>query len=498
MGDGTPLWLFGDQLGRHFHATPENRGRDVLLIESEAALARRPFHRQKLHLVLSAMRHLAGELGDRVTLVRARTYREGLTRFGRPVVVHEPGSHAAERLVADLIEEGLVEAELPTPGFIRSRRDFAAWADGRGRLVMEDFYRDQRRRFAVLMEPDGDPVGGTWNLDRANREPPPRRAALGVPRAYRPREDDVDRGVRDDLDRLLRARRIGPVGVDGPRLFAATHDEAGRALRRFLTTRLASFGPHQDAMLAGDWAMSHALLSAPLNLGLLDPLAVVRAAEARLRDGEAPLNSVEGFVRQILGWREWIWHLYWYLGPSYLDRNALDARTPLPDWWRRLDPSQVSARCLRTALAGVRDRAYAHHIQRLMVLGNFALQRGFAPGALTEWFATAFVDGHPWVMPANVIGMSQYADGGVAATKPYAAGGAYINAMSDYCRDCRYDPRVRLGPDACPFTAGYWAWLDRNATRLAGNRRMSRPLSGLRRLADREAVVEQERHRERY
>ena len=498
MGGATPLWLFGDQLGRHFHATPEHRGREVLLIESEAALARRPFHRQKLHLVLSAMRHLAEELGDRATLVRAGTYREGLARFGRPVLVHEPGSHAAERLVADLVEEGVVERELPTPGFIRPRRDFAAWAGGRGRLVMEDFYRDQRRRFGVLVEPDGEPVGGRWNLDRDNREPPPRRDTLGVPPAYRPREDDVDRQVRAYLDSLVGEGRIGPVGADGPRVFAATHEEARRALRRFLTTRLATFGPHQDAMLAGDWTMSHALLSASLNLGLLDPLTMVREAEERLRRGEAPLNSVEGFVRQILGWREWIWHLYWHLGPSYLDRNALAAHTPLPGWWRRLDPAPVEARCLRVALAGVRDRGYAHHIQRLMVLGNFALQRGFDPRELTEWFATAFVDGHPWVMAANVIGMSQYADGGVVATKPYAAGGAYINTMSDYCPDCRYDPRRRLGPDACPFTAGYWAWLDRNASRLAGNRRMARPLSGLRRRSDRAAVAEQERRRKRY
>jgi deoxyribodipyrimidine photolyase-related protein len=498
MGDTTPIWLFGDQLGAHFHAGPAHRDREVLLIESEAALGRRRHHRQKLHLVLSAMRHLAEELGDRATVIRARTYREGLARFGRTVVVHEPGSHAAAWLLEDLTRDGLVASVLPTPGFILARQDFAAWADGRERLLMEDFYRDQRRRFGVLLEPGDDPLSGRWNLDHDNRERPPKQATLGVPRPYRPHEDAIDREVRRDLDRLRDDRRIDPVGDDGPRTFAVTRAEAHRALRRFLTTRLPTFGPYQDAMLSRDWAMSHALLSAPLNLGLLDPLYVVHQAERCLRDGRAPLNSVEGFIRQILGWREWIWHLYWYMGPSYLDRNALHATAALPAWWEGLDADEVTARCLHDALAGVRDRGWVHHIQRLMILGNHALQRGYAPRALTEWFATAFVDGHPWVMPANVIGMSQYADGGVVATKPYAAGGAYISAMSDYCPDCRYDPTTRLGPDACPFTAGYWAWMDRNAALLKGNRRMARPLGGLRRLSDRAAVVEQERHRDRY
>ncbi|MDN3359305.1 cryptochrome/photolyase family protein [Actinomadura sp. DC4] len=494
MGETTPLWLFGDQLGRHFHATPEHRSREVLLIESSAALGRWPYHRQKLHLVLSGMRHLAAELGARATIIRAGTYREGLARFGRPVVVHAPGSYAAARLVDELTREGRVTSVLPTPGFILPREEFAEWAEGRKRLLMEDFYRDQRRRFGILMEGDGAPAGGTWNLDHDNRERPPRTATLGVPPPYRPREDAIDHDVRAELDRLERDGRIGTVGADGPRIFPVTHDEAQRALRRFLTARLATFGAHEDAMLARDWAMSHALLSLPLNLGLLDPLDVVRRAERC----DAPLNSVEGFVRQILGWREWIWHLYWNLGPGYLDRDALRAHADLPEWWRRLDASEVTARCLHEVLTGVRDRGYAHHIQRLMILGNHALQRGYAPRALSDWFATAFVDGFPWVMPANVIGMSQYADGGIVATKPYASGGAYINAMSDYCGGCRYDPAIRLGPGACPFTAGYWSWLDRNAARLDGNRRMFRPLSGLRRLGDRAAVVAQEKRREHF
>jgi deoxyribodipyrimidine photolyase-related protein len=203
-------------------------------------------------------------------------------------------------------------------------------------------------------------------------------------------------------------------------------------------------------------------------------------------------------VRQVLGWREWIWHMYWHLGPDYLHRNALRATGRQPDWWLDPDPDQVTARCLSTALADVRDRGFAHHIQRLMVLGNHALQRGYAPAALTEWFATRFVDGYPWVMPANVIGMSQYADGGVVATKPYAAGGAYIKRMSDYCRSCEFDPGTRVGERACPFTAGYWAFLERAEPRLRANHRMAQPLRGLRRLADLDEVVAQEKARSEF
>lgn len=207
---------------------------------------------------------------------------------------------------------------------------------------------------------------------------------------------------------------------------------------------------------------------------------------------------MEGFIRQILGWREYMWQLYWHFGLEYLDSNRLDAHTALPDWWADPDPDAVSAECLRQALAGVRDRGWAHHIQRLMVLGNHALQRGYHPRALSDWFASAFVDGFAWVMPTNVIGMSQHADGGRVATKPYASGGAYINRMSDHCRHCPFDPRKRVGEDACPFTAGYWAFVHRHQDLLAANMRTARAVSSMRRLSDLDAVVEQERFRERF
>lgn len=491
--DDTPLWLFADQLGPAMHGG-EHAHREVLLIESAAALRKRRYHRQKLHLVLSALRHADRDLGDRATLLRSDDYTDALEHFDRPVLVFQPTSFAAERFVTRLHEQGLVADVLPTPMFALPRADFEQWAGNRTRFRMEDFYRDQRRRFDVLMQ-GADPVGNRWNYDEENREPPPKKQdRLDVPAPYRPREDDIDEQVRRDLD----AMGLDTVGADGPRLFAVTPAEARRALKRFIDHRLPTFGRYEDAMMGDDWAMSHSLLSVPLNLGVLHPLDAVHAAEQAYRDGHAPLAAVEGFIRQILGWREYMWHLYWHFGPAYIRENALDAHTPLPDWWRDLDADAVTAECLRHALMGVRDRGWTHHIQRLMILGNHALQRGYHPRELTEWFATAYVDGFRWVMPTNVVGMSQHADGGRLATKPYAAGGAYINKMSDHCGDCAYDPKKRLGDDACPFTAGYWGFVDRHRDRLARNNRTRRAVSSMERLKDLSAVLEQEASRRRF
>ena len=339
-----PLWLFADQLGPHVHSTDEHRDREVVLVESTRVLHRKRFHRQKLHLVLSGMRHLAAELGDRATYLRTDTYREALERVGRPVVVHEPTSHAALAFVERLQKEGLVAEILPTPTFALPRAEFTEWAGDRTAFRMEDFYRSQRRRFDVLME-GGEPVGGKWNLDHENREPPPRGAkTLGIVAPWQPPEDEIDEQVRADLDAL----DLPTVGRDGPRWFAVTADEARRALAHFVSHRLPHFGPHEDAMLQDDWPMAHSLLSVPLNLGLLHPLDVAREAESAFHTGDVPLASAEGFVRQVLGWREYMWHLYWHFGPDYLGRNELRAHTPLPDWWVGLDADTVTAACLRS------------------------------------------------------------------------------------------------------------------------------------------------------
>lgn len=494
-------WLFGDQLGPHF-LDPRHDGPDkdapVLMIEARSVLRRRRFHRAKAHLVLSAMRHRAAELGDRVRYVRAGTYAEGLDEaLGRGrdrLTVCHPTSRAALEFTASRERVDV----LPAKGFLLTHDAFGAWARGHGgdggdggdTLRMEGFYRWIRRRHDLLMDGD-EPAGGTWNLDHDNREPPPRgRTALDVPGPWSPAEDEIDDEVRHDLDRWERDGEVSFVGRDGPRRFPATRREATAALRRFLAHRLPDFGRYEDAMLAADPAMSHSLLSAPLNLGLLDPAECVERAEKAWRAGAAPLNSVEGFVRQIAGWREYVWQLYWHFGEDYRGRNALRHRAPLPDWFLDLDADAVTANCLSTVLAQVRDTGWTHHIPRLMVLGSRALQDGWDPAAVTDWFHRCFVDGYDWVMLPNVVGMSQYADGGRMTTKPYTSGGAYINRMSDLCSPCAYRPAARTGDDACPYTTGYWAFVHRHRAALGANHRMVRAVRGLDRLKDLPELLE--------
>ncbi len=483
-------WLFGDQLGPHFVDDLAPGDDDVVLVESRRVFARRRFHRAKAHLVLSAMRHRAAG-DDRVRYVRADRYAEGLADvqagLTRPLTVVHPTSRGALAFVSSRPD---VEV-LPARGFATGMEEFQTWVGGRKRLLMEDFYRDARRRHGVLMDGD-EPVGGRWNYDHDNREPPPKTPRLDVEEPWWPTEDAIDEEVRADLDRWAADGDVTFVGDDGPRRFAATREEALAVLEHFVTHRLPTFGRYEDAMLRDDDWMAHSLLSAPMNLGLLDPLEVVARVEQAYRDGAVPLASAEGYVRQVIGWRDYVWHIYWASPPDYPRRNHLGARRHVPDWFRDLDADAVGAACLSDVLADLRRHGWVHHIPRLMVLGNYALQRGWSPQQMAEWFTVSFVDGYDWVMTANVVGMSQHADGGVMATKPYAGGGAYIDRMSDYCKPCRYDPKKRVGDDACPFTAGYWWFLDRNRERLAGNHRLAQPLRGLDRLKDLEDLVAQE------
>jgi deoxyribodipyrimidine photolyase-related protein len=480
------VWVFGDQLDRARGALADRMPGEcrVLLVESDALVNSRRWHRQRLHLVLSAMTHFAADLraeGFEVDHRRASTLWHGLRQhrdeFGPcRVIAMEPtswdGRAVLERLGVEMVRNDL---------FLCHYGEFSGWAAGRKRLTMEDFYRWQRLRLGVLIDigVDGpEPVGGRWNFDQDNREPPP-RDGRAWPAIERFELDAIDRAV---LDRLPATT----FGADPDGTWPVTRTQALIRLDEFIDHGLALFGPHEDAMLGAEWKLAHSVLASSMNLGLLRPSEVVQAAEAAYRRGAAPLNSVEGFVRQVIGWREYVWGVYWLWMPDYRASNALGARRPVPPAFTGQAHTEMA--CVASVIGHVDDHGYAHHIERLMVLGNLALTAGVDPLAMTEWMRASFVDAAEWVMLPNVIGMALFADGGMMASKPYASGGAYINKMSDSCRTCRFDPKRRVGPDACPYTTLYWDFLARNTDTLAANHRMARPLAAMQRLGDLPAV----------
>jgi deoxyribodipyrimidine photolyase-related protein len=474
--------ILADQLGPHFELEEK-----LLLPIVDNQFSKRNYHRQKAHIIRYAQ--LARAKASNVEAVRIESYRDLKDFSGLTSMVS--GSSRS----FDALADSLNLTKLENPGFCSSKQDWSAYLAKAGkRLRLEDFYRLQRTRLGILMEA-GEPVGGKWNFDEDNRLPPP-KPGLGLPAPYRPIEDELDKVVRAELDELERTGRAKFIGVDGPRIFPGDRTQALSAMNDFITNRLDLFGPYEDAMDSRDWTMAHSMLSVPMNLGLLSPLEVVTAAVDAYKAGSARLASVEGFVRQIIGWRDYVWQLYWHFDADYENLNELEATAELPAGWQDLTARGIDANCLSSTLKDVSERAWSHHIPRLMVLGNTALQRGFAPRAVNDWFIDAFADGTPWVMPANVIGMSLYADGGKMSTKPYASGGAYINKMSNYCGSCKFKPTVRVGADACLFTAGYWNFLANNSERLKSNHRMSQPMAGLKRLTDLEQLLVQEQNRE--
>ncbi len=472
------VWIFGDQLNRGIASLAGVKPGEarILMVESQGKLASRRWHRQRLHLVVTAMRRFAGELeqaGFEVDYRKAASLEAGLAahrRRFRPSLVRamEPNAFDRRRRLAELDLE-LVRSNL----FLCHYEDFATWAENQKRLRMEDFYRWQRTRLGYLMQ-DGKPAGGRWNFDAENREPPP---GAEVTWAAPPRSklDDLD-------DEVLGSLPQGLMGEEPSGIWATSRRGALARLRHFVGEELPRFGPHQDAMTERSWHLSHALLSPYLNLGLLLPGEVCDAVQAAWEAGRVPLASAEGFIRQVIGWREYVWGVYWYWMPGYRDQNALGAKRPLPPAFQ--DSTRTRMRCVGETVRGIEENGYAHHIQRLMVIGNLSLLAGVEPMQLVDWMWASFVDGAEWVMLPNVLSMALYADDGRMTTKPYAAGGAYISRMSDHCGSCPYDPRKRVGDDACPFTTLYWDFLARHEKRLASNPRIGRQVHALRRLRD--------------
>lgn len=471
------VWILGDQLHPQQSAlaslstlSPDRV--PVILIESHTWASSRNHHQQKLVLVWSAMRHFAQELQQRgypVTYVEADSYAEPLQTWAKQHQLQQIRlMQPADIPIREEVEN--LRSTLPCPllvvennHFLWSTRQFIDWASGRKRLLLEDFYREGRKRFRILM--DGPkPLGGRWNYDRENRHPP--KPGMRYPRPLTFSPDAITQAVIAKV-RQHYGHHFGSLEGFG---WAVTRAQALQVLDHFIHERLPHFGPWQDAMQTGEDFLYHSLLSPYLNLGLLTPHEVIAAAERAYYQGGIPLPSAEGFIRQILGWREYMRGFYEYQMPNgYAQNNFFGHQRPLPEffWTGKTDMA-----CLQHTLDQIRRHGYAHHIQRLMVLSNFALISGIQPQAVEAWFQDVFIDSYDWVMQPNVIGMGLFADGGMLSTKPYAASAQYIRKMSDYCRHCRYNPSEKVGKQACPINTLYWDFLLRQRSLLAPLGRM--------------------------
>jgi deoxyribodipyrimidine photolyase-related protein len=495
----TGVWIYGDQVDRQASSL-QNAPKDgpIVFVESLKFCQRRPYHWQKLVLIFSAMRHFAAELraAGRVVHYQKMTadFVTGLRDFvGKfkidTLYVMEPNDHDRTVAMPAIARQIGCRIEVtPNTQFLADHDQFNDWAAGKKSLVMEAWYRRQRTRLSVLLQPDGSPLGGAWNLDKLNRVGAiPKN--LPMPEPFSAEPDAITRQVIDDVHQHFEGRCFGgAVTVAEMRerfRWPVTPEEARAALELFLQQRLANFGPFEDAMTVRSASLWHSLLSVPMNCGLLHPKTILdRTLEwalPRVARNELPIQSLEGFVRQVIGWREFMRGIYWREmtrvdAVPYPQRNELNATRPLPDFYWTGD---TDMNCVRDCVKPVIDRGHSHHIPRLMVLANFALLHGISPQAVNDWFIYAYADGYEWVTTPNVVGMALYADGGIVATKPYAAGGAYIHKMSDYCASCRYDPKKSTGADACPFTRAYWPFLNRNRKRLERNPRVSLTIKGL-------------------
>ncbi|WP_294193379.1 cryptochrome/photolyase family protein [uncultured Sphingomonas sp.] len=474
--------VLGDQLTPTISSLAAAKKADTVVLMMEVAdeTTYVRHHKQKIAFILSAMRHHAAalqEAGWTVDYVRLDDPDNSGSFTGE--VARGVERHAPERIIVTEAGEWRVRAMLDAwqtlfgipvdiltdDRFIATHADFEHWAASRKVLTMEYFYRAMRQRTGVLM--DGkDPVGGQWNFDKDNRKPANKDLFMPQPLAFKP--DKVTREVID----LVSTRFADHPGDLGGFDYAVTAEDAERQADTFFAHALEKFGDYEDAMLTGERHLWHSILSPYLNAGLLDPIDLCRRAEAAYRAGKAPINSVEGYVRQILGWREYMRGIYWREGPDYVERNYFGNTRQLPDWYWTGD---THMHCLREALGQTLATAHAHHIQRLMVTGNFALLIGADPKAVHLWYLEVYIDAYEWVELPNTLGMSQFGDGGLLGSKPYAGSGAYINRMSDYCGHCRYDVTKRVGEDACPFNALYWDFLARNEDKLRPNRRMAMP-----------------------
>lgn len=476
----TLIPLFADQLSRDLPPLSISDEGDavILMMEVRGEADSVAHHRKKLIFLFSAMRHFANDLRARGWTVdyialddadNTGSFEGEIERaLGRHDIDQIRLCEPSEYDVLTRVEGWEDRFDIPVTimedsRFIASKAEFADWASGRKQFRMEYFYREMRRKTGLLMD-DDKPVGEQWNFDKDNRKPA--KADLFMPKPLRFEPNDITRAVIDMVGEHFPTR----FGKADDFFFGVTRDDALSALDYFIEHALPRFGDYQDAMLTDEPFLYHSLISMYLNAGLLGPVEICERVAAAYDSGHAPINAVEGYIRQIIGWREYVRGIYWLRMPDYVSENALGATRELPDFYWT---GETDMHCVSQAVMQTRDHAYAHHIQRLMITGNFALLIGADPRLVHEWYLGVYIDAFEWVELPNSLGMSQFADGGLLGSKPYASSGSYINRMSNYCGDCKYKVKERIGPDACPFNSLYWHFIDRNKETLSGNQRMS-------------------------
>ncbi len=470
------ILVLGDQLTLDLAAIKRaNKSKDVIImaeVDAEAEYVKH--HPKKIAFIFSAMRHFADTLkasGWRVLYSKIDDPQNSHNIIGE-VLRYAEKVEANELFVTKPGEWRLIELLENTPlkvsiieddRFIASHAEFENWAHDKKALRMEFFYREMRRKTGLLM--DGDkPTGGKWNFDQENRKSPPKEIITTEPTIFK--HDEITK----DVLALVNERYSSHFGEIYPFNYAVTPEDANIILDKFIQDSLPFFGDYQDAMMLDEPFLYHALISLYLNTGLLDPLETCRKVEEAFINGDAPLNAVEGFIRQIIGWREYIRGIYFLKGPGYTDQNYLKAKRKLPSFYWSGD---TKMRCVSQAVLQTKNHSYAHHIQRLMVTGNFALLADVDPKEVHQWYLSVYIDAFEWVEAPNTLGMSQFSDGGLVASKPYISSGAYINRMSNYCKSCHYDVKDKLGDRACPFNALYWDFLIRHKEKFSSNPRMA-------------------------
>ncbi|MCW5821298.1 MAG: cryptochrome/photolyase family protein [Cyanobacteria bacterium TGS_CYA1] len=451
----------------------------VLMIESVKRGNQIQYHKKKLVLIYSVMRHFALELEEAGWKV---DYYKEYPDFADAVKKHFDKHKTQKLLIMEQSEYGAnerlqklipkdIEVEITAHcNFISTKEEFEKLHKSKdSRVTMENFYHVMRKKTNLLMD-GADPVGGSWNYDKSNRLPPDKDFKWKEIKRFEPDQ------ITKDVIKMVDKHFANHPGSTDNFMYAVTREDAVLAAKDFIKYRLNEFGPHQDAMLEGKPFLNHSILSPYINTCLLHPLELARKAEEEYREGRAQLSSVEGFIRQLIGWREFVWRVYWRLMPEYKERNELFAEHKVPEFFWT---GKTKMHCMQDSLKTTIDNGYAHHIVRLMLLGNFSLIAGLSPLAVNEWFTQMFVDGYDWVMVPNVIGMTLHADGGYVGTKPYAASANYINKMSDYCKKCHYDQKLATGEKACPFNTLYWDFLIRNEGKFKSNHRMAMMMKNL-------------------